>query len=180
MGAKLAMFVALLTGAVAALGVSACGSSKSSSKTSSATGTTAKPVALTTPTPPPKPKTIKVTVDGATVTIRLAGLGFNYCRANPRTCAAVKSSQLKYLTQNQRNAVKAAQKQVNADEATANQQQTATGSQTNTQGTEPPPAATPQPAPQTTTQTPLAGHPRLRQGCGFRCEQGGPSASPKG
>lgn len=145
------MLAALLAGAVAALGVSACGSSNSSSKTSSATGTTAKPVALTTPAPPPKPKTIKVTVDGATVTIQLSKLGFNYCHANPRTCAAVKSRQLKYLTQNQRKAVKAAKKKVTADEAAANQQTSAASqAQTNIQGTNPPPANTPQPAPQET------------------------------
>jgi hypothetical protein len=175
------MLAALLAGAVAALGVSACGSSNRASKTSSATGATAKPVALTTPTPPPKPKAINVTVDGATVTIRLSTLGFNYCRANPRTCAAVKSNQLKYLTQNQRNAVKAAQKKVYADDAAAaaaaaNQQQTIN------QGTEPPPATDPQPDPQTTPQTtpqnPL--HVRPRPGCGFRCQQGGGQGTDRG
>jgi hypothetical protein len=60
-----------------------------------------------------------VKVNGSTVTIRLSNLGFNYCRANPRTCAAIRSSQLNLLTQNQKNAVKAAQAKVKSDEAAA-------------------------------------------------------------
>jgi hypothetical protein len=134
MRAELMAVAALASGGAAALGVSACGSSSSSNKSASS-AVVSTPTAITTgPAAPPKPTTIKVTVSGATVTIRLATLGFNYCRANPRTCAAVKTSQLKYLTQNQRNAVKAAQKKVKADEAAANQPA-------------PAPAPAPQPAP---------------------------------
>jgi hypothetical protein len=134
MRAELMAVAALAGGGAAALGVSACGSSNSSKSTSSAASA---PTATTAATPaPPKPTTIKVTVSGATVTVRLATLGFNYCRANPRTCAAVKSSQLDLLTQNQRNAVKAAQTKVKADDAAAAANQPA-----------PAPAPAPQPAP---------------------------------
>ena len=132
MRAQLMAVAALAGGGAAALGVSACGSSSTSKSTSSAASAPAAPTTATTPSAPPKPTTIRVTVSGATVTVRLSTLGFTYCRANPRTCAAVKSSQLKYLTQNQKNAVTSAQKTVKAQDAAANQPQ---------------PAPVPQPAP---------------------------------
>jgi hypothetical protein len=121
MRAQLMAVAALAGGGAAALGVSACGSSSTSKSISSAASAPAAPTTATTPSAPPKPTTIRVTVSGATVTIRLSTLGFNYCRANPRTCAAVRSSQLKYLTQNQKNAVKDAQQKVKAADAAANQ-----------------------------------------------------------
>jgi hypothetical protein len=124
---------ALAAGGATALGVSACGSSNSSSKSASSAVVSAPTTTAATVTPP-KPTTIRVTVNGSTVTVRLSRLGFDYCRANPRTCAAIKSSQLKLLTQNQKNAVKAAQAKVRADEAAANQPA-------------PAPAPVPQPAP---------------------------------
>ena len=115
---QLMVVAALVSGGAIALGVSACGSSSSSSKSASSAVVSA-PTTTTVPVTPPKPTTIKVNVNGSTVTIRLSRLGFNYCRANPRTCAAIKSSQLNHLTQNHKNAVKAAQAKVKADEAAA-------------------------------------------------------------
>ena len=136
MRAQLMAFAALAAGGAAALGVSACGSSSNSSSASSSAPTTT--VAPQKTVTSPRPTSIKVEVGATTVTIRLSSLGFNYCRANPRTCAAVKSSQLNLLTHNQRNAVKAAQKQVKADEAAA----AAAANQP-----APAPAPPPQPAP---------------------------------
>ena len=138
MRAELMAVAALAGGGATALGVSACGSSSSSQSTSSAASAPA--TTATTPAPPSKPKAIKVTVGGSTVIVRLATLGFNYCRANPRTCAAIKSGQLKYLTLNQRNAVKAAQKQVKADDAAA-------AAAANQPAPAPAPAPAPPPAP---------------------------------
>ena len=69
------------------------------------------------------------------MTVTLSKVGFGYCRANPRTCAAIAAGQLKYLTQNQRNAVTAARKKVKALDAAAASQPA------------PAPAPAPQPAP---------------------------------
>ena len=143
MRVQLMAVAALAGGGAAALGVSACGSSSSDKSASSvpSVATDSPGVSTAAPAPSTRPTTIRVSVNGSTVTIRLAKLGFGYCRANPRTCAAVKSSQLKYLTQNQRNAVKAAQNKVKADEAAA-------AAAANQPAPEPAPAPQPAPAPE--------------------------------
>ena len=140
MRAKLTVVAALFAGGVAALGVSACGSSSSDKSASSvpSIATDSPRVSTAAPGPSTRPTTIRVSVNGSTVTIRLAKLGFGYCRANPRTCAAVRSGQEKYLTPNQLNAVKAARNRVNAEDAAA----AAAASQP-----APEPAPPPQPAP---------------------------------
>src|SRR5437763_2097001 len=101
MRAELMAALAVVGGAAAAVGVSACGSSSGGAKSASSAVVSTPSTAATAPAPP-KPTTIKVSVNGTTVTIRLAKVGFGYCRANPRTCAGIKSTQFKYLTQNQR------------------------------------------------------------------------------
>src|SRR5947207_995653 len=99
MRTQLMAVAALAGGLSAAVGVSACGSSSSSDKGASSAVVSA-PTTTTAPVTPPKPATIKVKVGGTTATIRLSKLGFSYCRANPRTCGAVRSSQLQFLTTN--------------------------------------------------------------------------------
>jgi hypothetical protein len=140
MRAKPMVVAALFAGGATALGVSACGSSSSDKSASSApsVATDSPRVSTAAPGTSTKPATIRVSVNGRTVTIRLAKLGFGYCRANPRTCGAVRSGQEKYLTPNQLNAVKAARKRVKAEDAAA----AAAASQP-----APQPAPVPQPAP---------------------------------
>jgi hypothetical protein len=110
-----AMVAAVLTaGGATAIAVSSCGGSSKKSSSSSASSAVSQPSTPTTATAtaPPKPRTLEVRVNGRTTRLLVSEISFAYCRKSPAVCAAVRSSQEKQLTPNQRKAVDAARQTI--------------------------------------------------------------------
>src|SRR5207249_3006147 len=59
-----------------------------------------------------KPRTLEVRVNGRTTRLLVSDVSFAYCRQQPAVCAAIKSSQEKDLTPNQRKAVDGARQTI--------------------------------------------------------------------
>ena len=80
--------------------------------------------------------------------MRISHISFAYCRKNPSVCAAIKSSQEKELTANQRRAVAAARKTIKDQEAA---QALPPAPEPAPAPAEPAPAPVPEPAPEGTS-----------------------------
>jgi hypothetical protein len=110
--------VVLAAGGGAAVAVSSCGGSSKKSSSSSAVSLPSAPTASTaTATAPPKPRTLEVRVNGRTTRLLVSEISFAYCRRSPAVCAALKSSQEKELTPNQRKAVDSARQTIKAQQS---------------------------------------------------------------
>jgi hypothetical protein len=112
--------VVLAAGGGAAVAVSSCGGSSKKSSSSSAVSQPSAPTASTaaaTATAPPKPRTLEVRVNGRTTRLLVSEISFAYCRRSPAVCAALKSSQEKELTPNQRKAVDSARQTIKAQQS---------------------------------------------------------------